>query len=327
MTDKLRIYACGGFGVNIASGFGQYEGKSNKGYADMDICYIDTSRSNMIGKKTINEDKLYILEGIDGSGKKRDQNYGALSESVKDILHQYKPSTVNIVLHSASGGSGSVIGPILVSELVKRGDLVIPVIVGSNASRIEVENTLKTLKSYENISKKCDHPVVACYKENSKITPRGKVDNEVTTLIMLLAVLFSGQNRELDKADLNNFINYHRVTDFQSKLNYLDFWSKTITLEKGTSLITVATLCDDDNSPELDIPVEYQCVGYIMDENKEVLHVQLPIHAGVIGGYFNIKAAELDVKLEQFKEARQVVIEKSIIGKEQHDSTDEGLIL
>lgn len=327
MSTKLRVFACGGFGVNIASELGQFEGKVNKGYADMDICYIDTSRSNMLGKKLLNEEKLYILEGIDGSGKKRDQNYGVLSESAKDILHQYKPSSINIVLHSASGGSGSVIGPILVSELIKRNELVIPVIVGSNASRIEVENTLKTLKSYESISKKCDHPIVACYKENSKENPRGKVDNEVTTLIMLLAVLFSGQNRELDKADLNNFINYHKVTDFQPKLNYLDFWSMGVSLEKGTSLVTVATLCDDDNSPELDVPVEYQCVGYVLDENKDVLHVKLPIHAGVVSGYFNIRASELESKLSQFKEARQVVVEKSIIGKEIHDTTDEGLIL
>ena len=223
--------------------------------------------------------------------------------------------------------SGSVAGPIIVSELLKRGHVVIPVIVGSNASRIEVENTIKTLKSYEIIAKKNQTPVVACYRENSKETPRNKVDNEITTFLILLGVLFSGQNRELDKADLNNFINYHRVTDFQPKLSYLDFWSKDVALDKGQSLISVATICDNTTTPELDIPVEYQAVGYIQEKNKDILNIQLPVHAGVVSGYFNSKIHELEAKLGTFREARQVVVEKSIVGNEIHDSTDEGILL
>lgn len=323
---KMVIYASGGFGINIASELARFEGP-NKGYAELSVCFIDTSKSNLIGKKDIKAENIYILDNVDGSGKKRDQNYEVLSESAKDILHKYKPGDVNIVLHSGSGGSGSVVGPILVSELLKRGELTIPVVVGSNASRIEVENTLKTLKSYEIISKKTNTPVVACYRENSKETPRGKVDNEITTLIVLLTILFSGQNRELDRADLVNFINYHKVTDFQPKLNFLDFWSKDISLDKGCSLISVATLCDEENNPEIDTPVEYQAVGYIQEENKDILEVKLPIHAGVISGYFNIKAIELENKLATFKEARQVVVEKTISIKEIDSATDEGLIL
>lgn len=199
--------------------------------------------------------------------------------------------------------------------------------VGSNSSRIEVENTLKTLKSYEVIAKKNNAPVVACYRENSKETPRGKVDADVITLIILLGVLFSGQNRELDKADLTNFLNYHKVTDFQPKLNLLDLWSGDIALERGCSLVTVATLCDDEHNPELDIPVEYQAVGYILEENKDIIEVKLPIHAGVVSGYFNIKASELENKLNNFREARQVVVEKSIASKDMDSATDEGLIL
>lgn len=323
----MRVFACGGFGVNVASALAKFEGKKNAGYADLSICYVDTSRSNLIGKDNIKEENVYILDNVDGSGKKRSQNYEVLSESAKDILHQYKPTDVNIVLHSASGGSGSVIGPILVSELLRRKDLVIPVIVGSNASRIEVENTIKTLKSYEIIAKKAGAPVVSMYRENSKETPRGTVDDDISTLIVLLAVLFSGQNHELDKADLNNFINYHNVTDFQPKLNYLDFWSKEVSLDKGCSLVSVATICDGENNPELDTPVEYQAVGYIQDAHRDILSVKLPIHAGVVSGYFNQKITDLEARMSMFREARQVVVEKSIAGKEIEDATDEGLIL
>ena len=326
MSNTIKIYAAGGFGFNICNELAQFENKRNDGCAEISICYVDTSRSNLIGK-TFKEENLYIFDGIDGSGKKRDQNYELLAESANDILHKHKPSDINIVVHSASGGSGAILSPIIVSELLKRGHVVIPVIVGSNASRIEVENTIKTLKSYEIIAKKNQTPVVACYRENSKETPRSKVDNEITTFLILLGVLFSGQNRELDKADLNNFINYHRVTDFQPKLSYLDFWSKDIVLDKGQALISVATICDNSTSPELDIPVEYQAVGYIQEKNKDILNIQLPVHAGVVSGYFNSKIHELEAKLGTFREARQVVVEKSIVGNEIHDSTDEGILL
>lgn len=326
MSMTMRLFSCGGFGLNVASQLLKFEGKKNGGYAEFDICFIDTSRSNLIGKD-VSEDKLYILDNVDGSGKKRSQNYEVLSESAKDILHRHKPGDINIVLHSASGGSGSVVGPIITAELLKRGELVIPVIVGSNASRIEVENTIKTLKSYDVIASRSNAPVAALYRENSKETPRGTVDDEVTTLIILLSILFSGQNRELDKADLANFINYHNVTDFQPKLNYLDFWSQNIVLDKGCALVSVATICDDENNPELDIPVEYQAVGYIQSEYRTVLSVKLPVHAGIVSGYFNQKVNELEAKLSTFKEARQVVVEKSIVGREADNATHEGLIL
>ena len=326
MANSVKIFAAGGFGINIASELTRFENKKNDGCADISLCFIDTSRSNLIGKQ-VNQDNLYIFENVDGSGKKRDQNYELLNESVKDILHQHRPLDINIVIHSASGGSGAIVGPLLVTELLKRGELVIPVTVGSNASRIEVENTIKTLKSYEIIAKKNQTPIVACYRENSKETPRGKVDNEITTLLILLGVLFSGQNRELDKADLNNFINYHRVTDFQPKLSFLDFWSKDIVLDKGMALISVASICDNSTSPELDVPVEYQAVGYIQEQNKEILNIQLPVHAGVVSGYFNAKINELEAKLHTFREARQVVVEKSIVNHEIHDATDEGIML
>ncbi len=100
---RLMIYASGGFGINVASELAKFEGE-NKGYADLSICFIDTSRSNLIGKKEIKPENVYILDNVDGSGKKRDQNYEVLSESAKDILHKYKPGDVNVVLHSASGG-------------------------------------------------------------------------------------------------------------------------------------------------------------------------------------------------------------------------------
>jgi hypothetical protein len=215
---------------------------------------------------------------------------------------------------------------VLVSELLSRGAMTIVVMIGSTSSKIETENTLKTLKSYEVISRKRDMPVIAAYRENSVDRPRGYVDNEIQTLIILLAAIFSGQNRELDMSDLRNFINYNKVTSYGPKLSLLDFFSQNIVLTKGQSLVSAVSLVDTTTSHEIDIPTEYQATGFIPDGAKEAVSVSLPIHCCVIAGYFNSVVDKLNAKLTMYAENRKAVIEKSI-AHDHHDSTEDGLVL
>lgn len=321
---KLNLYCSGGMALNVGAHFAKYTAKQSPGFAEISTYFIDTSKSNL--GAGIPEENIYLVDGLDGSGKVRASNYTALAECSKEILHKFKPADVNVVLSSASGGTGSTISPILVSELLARGELVVVIMVGSTSSRIETENTLKTLKSYEMISHKRQLPVVAAYRENSSKTPRGMVDAEIQTLIVLLAALFSGENRELDMSDLRNFINFNKVTSYTPKLSMLDFFSEKIILEKGEALVTVATLVDDTTHSEVDIPTEYQATGYLPEVTKKGLTVGLPVHTCVIAGYFNGVVDRLESKLKVYDEARKVVVEKSIVN-ENHASTDDGLIL
>jgi hypothetical protein len=100
--SKLNLYACGGAGVNIGMNFLKYMGKTAEGFAEIKPIFIDTSKSNT--HSSISIENLYLLDGLDGSGKKRDSNYEAISECSKEILHQFKPADVNVIVHSASGG-------------------------------------------------------------------------------------------------------------------------------------------------------------------------------------------------------------------------------
>lgn len=321
---KMKIYAAGGTGINIGRNFIKYTGKSNPGFADIETVFIDTSKSNV--DPTIPSEMLYLVDNLDGSGKLRSSNYTALSECSKEILHNHKPGDINIVVHSGSGGTGSVIGPILVSELLARGETVVALVIGSTGSRIETTNTSKTLKSYEVISQKRETPVIVGYKENSPSTPRGSVDSEIQTSIVLLSAIFSGANRELDGSDLRNFLNYHKTTSYASKLALLDFFSKDIILGKGQAVVSLVTLTTEDISPEVNIPVEYQAVGFIPEQTHKSVSVDLPIHACVITGYFNAVIDRLDQKIAVYDEARSVVVEKSIAGRDVK-STDDGIIL
>jgi hypothetical protein len=321
----MNLYACGGCAANIASKFTQYHQQKNKCFAELQVFFVDTSRSNL--NSDIPSECVYLVDNVDGSGKKRDSNYHLLAESSQEILHKFRPADVNVVLHSTAGGTGSTIGPILVSELLSRGESVIVITVGSSSSKIEVENTIKTLKSYEVISQKRNLPVVVHYKENTHENPRGHVDGEIQTAILTLSAIFSGDNKELDSSDLKNFINYHKVTSYGVRLSYLDFFSGEIVLGKGHSLVSLVTLVDETTLSDVTIPVEYQAVGYLLPSTKEMVSVRLPIHATVITGYFNAIIDSLEHKLTNYGETRKIAVEKSIAKEEDIEHTDIGIVL
>lgn len=321
---SLSLFCCGGAGINNGANFLKCIGKTEEGFANISPFFLDTSRSNLSGQES--EDHVYIIDGVDGSGKKRDSNYRVISDRSKEMLHRFKPSDLNVVIHSASGGSGSVIGPVLVSELLSRNAPTVVIMIGSSDSSIEARNTMNTLKSYEVISSKRETPVIAVYFENSKDTPRGHVDARIQTTIVLLSAIFSGQNRELDSADLANFLDYTKVTTFSPQLSYLDFFSKEIQIERNQSAVTVVSLTDNDTDSSVNLPIEYQAVGFVSENTARMVNAELPIHAVVVSGYFHNTIDRLNKRLETNTEARSAFVERPIISGEVN-STEEGLIL
>lgn len=325
--SQISIFACGGCGINLGKQLLKFQNTEEEGYSDLKVFFIDTSKSNF-GKVEIPEDQVYLLDGLDGSGKKRDSNYAIISEKTKEIVNKFKHSDLNIVIHSASGGSGSTSGPVLVGELVKKAPTVV-IIVGSTDSRIETDNTIKTLKSYEVISKRLDLPIPALYYENSKTTPRAQIDNEIKLDIVLLSILFSGDNEELDSADLNNFLNYNKVTSYESGLSNIRMVTDIVSsIEKNETVASVATLTNTSTDSSIDVFVEYQAVGFINENaEKKLVNVSMPIHAVNVLNYFNPLIERLEAKRTDFDDFRAAIHQKTIINKEDdNNATKDGLL-
>lgn len=322
--SKMNLFLAGGAGANIGSKFLRFNGKKEEGFTEITTYFIDTSRSNL--SLDIPEENIYLFEGVDGSGKKRDSNYRVIADATHDILHRFKPADINVLVASCGGGSGSILAPVLVSELLNRGESVIVILIGSTGSRIETENTLKTLQSYDVISNKRNMPVIAFYRENSPEKLRGEVDMEIQTAIILLTSIFSGENKELDSSDLKNFLNYPKVTSFKPSLSLIDFYSEKIDLKKGEVLQSLVSLVDNETSPDVDVAVEYQATGFLSEVAKKSVNVELPIHAAIVGGFFHGVVERLTQRLKYFDESRKAVIERPIAASASN-STDEGLIL
>lgn len=318
--SKITVIGCGGMGINVAS---KFMGKSESGFAEFDVYLLDTSKSNM--PKNVDESKVYLFEGMDGSGKLRSSNYSTINERAKEVLQKVKPGVINLIVTSASGGSGNVIAGVLVNELLKKDVSVVVACVGSSDSRIEIENTIKCLKSFEVISQRSGKPVVMMYGENSADKKRGEIDHFIESNIVLMSLFFSGGNRELDMSDLRNFLNYHKVTSYAPKLTMLDFYSGGMDLDRDQALVSLVTLTDENTSSAMDTPVDYQAVGFIDDNVKTKVRVNLPIHMTTIANYFHPVIERLELKMANIDEARSAIVEKSILGK--NENLTDGLIL
>jgi hypothetical protein len=330
MIDKpkgrVQLYACGGAGVNIGKQFEQFRGVDEVGCATMDVVYIDASRANI--SETVPEKYCYLLKGVDGSGKIRRENYQAIADHTREILQLHEPKDLSIVISSGSGGSGSVIAPSLVSELLDRGEQVIVVLIGSTDTKLDIDNTLKTLKSYDAIVKKHNKPVVMAYLENnSRTTPRAAVDQAVHRMISSLSYLYSRQNEELDSRDLHNWINFNITTAYAPQVAALSIYEAEVPEEVRGSVISAATLASTGEDTYLGFTPDYQCVGFKPHGVSKGLQEIPQLHFVTTNNVAAQAASGLNAKLEELAKAQRARVSAGAILTDKDDVTDNGLVL
>lgn len=327
VKGRVTVFASGGAGTNVASRLEKHRGKISPGFAIVDPIYIDTSKSNLLNK-SIPEEAIYHFSGLDGAGQVRREHANTVKERVKEILLAHKPGDLAIVLHSASGGSGSVIGPLLVAELLAREVPTVVIMIGDSSTRLYAENTLNTIKSYEAISKASAAPIVMALQMNTPQTPRAAVDAEIEYLIEGLAALFSRENAELDSQDLFNFLRFDKVTSFKEPM------VATFSVIKGGesidslgNVISVATLAKAGAEADFPTMPEVRFLGVLPDDMIEVVAKNSPIHFITSDGGLHQAADSVDEVLKQLNEAQNArARRKSILGA--GDRADEtGLIL
>lgn len=337
--NTVRVYAAGGVGVNVASALESSKGASAIGFSNYQLCYVDTSKSNMT-KKNLNPDDIFVFSDVDGSGKIRKENHKVIAENTKAILQKFKPTTFNIVVSSASGGSGSVISSSLVSELLKGDKEVIVVIVGTFNSIIEVENTTKTLQSYEAIAKLRGKNVNMVYLQNSTtINDEQAVNAQAIQIISMLLGLMSGEHEQLDTADIKTWLNHNKITGSDPCIN-------NVLVGHGTELqpyhtgehftidspVAVATLATRDMNTRYNHTPVVKFEGYVPtewksgDANGLTTIKDDAIHFCIMEDKMADIYKSLSGYLKSLQEAQNSRVKRSsIIGDT--DTTEDGLVL
>ena len=270
-NSTITVYACGGTGVNIGR---IIEEQCNRDraqdddtpFANVEVYYIDTSDSNT---KRIKTDNVYLFDGIDGSGSDRKRNKDIIENYVPDILQNMPPKDLSVVIHSTSGGSGSVIGPMLTSRLLKEKKATITAAVLTSETAIHLKNTVMVLGSFEGMGKARNRvlPVMLC---NNSENGEANVNATISNAVQVLAILYSGKLDRLDSADLDNWINFNNVTSHEVGAVLLDITNKEIKLQKNEEVCSVVTIVNDSSTnANFQSVVEYQKVGIISSNNQQ----------------------------------------------------------
>ncbi len=277
-TSTLRIYAAGGFGINIAKKFEPDTKKSIPGMAAPAIAYIDTSESNLRGIE--NRDDVFLIDGTDGAGKIRGLHIDEILPLINPILNQFKPGDFNVVVFSGSGGSGSVIGALIAGALLARGLPVVALVVGSSESAKATENTINTIKTLEGQVDIANAPLVFAYEHNEPGRKRSEVDEIFYRIISSLAVLTSRQNDELDSTDILHVFRFDKSTNVGPRLATFGVYRSNEELDPDAELISMASLYADPDAPTATIKPDYHAAGYLprdVVEGSQVFHFPVRI--------------------------------------------------
>lgn len=305
-NNLLQIYALGGAGANIGSLFEHYRGESEIGMTPTDVCYVDTSRSNIEGKG-IPENKIFIVPGADpdkdGSGKKRGHNAKLLMKHRHEILQMFPAGYVNVMISSASGGTGAVAAAILTNELLSQGKMVINITIGVADSGAEISNTLDTLQSFEGLVKTTKKTVPVAYFENTKQRPMSKVDEDVTELITAIAVFFSRQNEGMDTQDMYHFLNVEVLTKYPAHVVGLETFVGDLVEAEHKNTVTVASVVTNKDNRGIDFILPYTTYGILPAGISTEISGKAPIHLVTKAYPFNQIADRLKAHLAAMEKA------------------------
>lgn len=304
----VSIYACGGTGANIA--------KQVKDL-DIEINYVDSSDANLRG---VSEDNIYLIQDQEGAGKKRGITYDNFKDVAGDVLIKFKPSKdINIVMSSLSGGSGSVIAPLLVKELLDKDATVIVIAIDSNSSLIELTNTVNTLKTYKGISKQMKKSVSMFHVENKS---RKEADRKSIDFISLLSLLVDrSRTSEFDVTDLRNFVEFDTVTDNTPDVGMLNISAnEPIQIEKNTVIVSTILLTKDIESDIKPILPEYLATCVVTDEGYTLEDLRIDNTLGSL----SILIDSIEEDISEMRDNKRINKFKEV---ETDSNTDDGMFV
>lgn len=337
MSSTLIIHACGGCGLSISDQvFSKLENLGD-GFCKLKYHYIDTSRANIDKIEAKGEfhqvrTKSNSIDEISGSGAERKKFALDIMANVKEYLDQNKylqlvRSEFHIVVASASGGSGSVIQPMIIRDLITRNIPTIAVVVGDSSNALNCINTINTLASLNSIAIAAKKALSVIYINNHTLAKNGNMNkaeeeaNKYLGNIMVSCSLFlSGENEDLDNQDMAGIIDqtHYSTIKVQHGLYGLTFYSKEITPVEGTipTVGRTLTLAGKDFDPNLTLLHHKR--GYVTSQNAIdiVKEENFPLHMVSFANYFKAEEASLKEQAKHYENIMKNIEQTSVTGLE-----------
>ena len=318
----LRIFACGGSATNVVASLlqSQKDFFQNRVNMECEVVLVDSSDSNF--KKY--EDQflkegveLYRIPDMDGAGQVRGNMRPELIKPHVDlVLNRFNAGDINIVMHSCSGGSGSMIGPMLARALLEAGKPTVVSMIGDVTTQNFANNTANTIATYDNISRNVlRKPIVATYSENTAGVLHQRINETIIKEIMEISVLFSGLVHGVDTKDLANLLDYTNIAQVDPELSLIrttliennDYTELMAKLQKSR-VVAMARISNQSSS--IDIPCSFRIEG-TFGHDFEDSNVQNRIYT-VEQGYFVHEVQRHRDLVKQYQTAAAALSNKRI---------------
>lgn len=265
-VGTVQLYGCGGGGINIAK---EYSGEmETTDISKFSACFLDTSDSNLADHLLDNTFLFSDPSGeTDGSGKVKAQNAELIEKSIPEVLRKFPAKDMNIIVYTASGGTGNVAGYLLHRKLLEAGHSVVSVVIGTFEAERTAKNTMGTIASLSDLAEDVDKPVIFHYSSNARGVPRSTVDKEAHLIITALAMLSSRRNHGLDTADIKSFLDYTKPRpDIKPSLARIHVYDDADVFDKEiTEPLSVAYLVRNADEIQPAVFAPYSCDGILPD--------------------------------------------------------------
>lgn len=249
----IQIIGCGGAGTNRVKMF--------RCGGNVDLGVIDTSSANLLGiDSRISVDIIKDTDTEEGAGKIRKTKLDVVQKSINKLSMLKDLKNIVIIVHSFSGGSGSVIGPCVAKYLGLEKHPFIVVGIVDSASKHFTQNSINSLLTYQAIAEQNGIyiPVKIFHNKES----RGNVDNQITQFIHDTVNMFTNPLiHELDVTDKQNHLRPYLVEDITGVYGF-DVLTRDQTINIGEPVHSMLTVTPTADSYEFNIDSNLQFPGW-----------------------------------------------------------------
>lgn len=271
MSD-INFYVCGGTGINVALDL--KKGAKTPMVQKAKFIGLDASDRN----DAKDEFPVERMDGVRGSGKKRDLNFDKAIPFVEAAMAKHKPNSYNVVIANSAGGSGSMLAVLTMRHLIKAGHIAVLCLVSDHTSLVEKTLSVGGLRSFANQCAKNQLNAAIPYLEyyNTEDKTRGEVNEQIVNGLNLLSLFLTETNGEMDYQDTKHFFNYPLVTGMPPALSRIHFYDQTAAPEyDGKAPVAVASLFN--TSAEI-VPLfvgsVYRTTGVFAEGNNRPKNIQ-----------------------------------------------------
>lgn len=348
-TNTLVIHACGGAGISTTYRMSPVLAKLGNGYSKLEQYYLDTTDRN-VNRLGINSDRALIFKDtgymgtdVDGSGGERRENFDLINNTITEYMDKRgydAPSSkeFHIIIFSAGGGSGSIIGPILLKQMLEQDMNVMSIVIGDTSSMSLTRNTFNTLQTLKMLSANLNKPVVIHYKNNTDVPGDTLIDRMKTVDLSILgtlsnySVFASGRNYNLDNQDIVTFLNYTKLTSMSLPVDLMELRidKKLIQLKSNDEIVFIArTLGIDGSSVEHGLDdMGHWKHGNIVDTNViDRIKEYPPLHMYLVHNSLNKIISDLKTKINSNNMVLGALTTNSIVDDDDMLITDDGFVL